>query len=287
MKFSLGTFEPVGDRTYVAVADPASVNIGLVVGTTGVLLIDTGSSPAQGAEIAAAASEIAGDIPLTHVVITHAHHDHLYGLAGVLASGGVTSIAHKNLAALLAAGRPPANELERFGITDSDVLTPERTYSLALSVDLGDCHAEVVHFGRGHTDHDSVVIIPERGVVFAGDLLESAQPPIAGPDAWPAEWPKTLDGTLGTLRRHVVIIPGHGPAMSQTDAFIQRAEMAWLNGLAEQRHNEGAPAAGSWKPDAECPWPQQPSEDFVAQAMRRLEASGRPRKRSLPLLPRG
>lgn len=305
MRFSLAPFEPVGDRAYVAVAEPASVNIGLVVGTTGALLVDTGSSPAQGAEIAAAASEIAGDVPLTHVVVTHAHYDHLYGLAGVLGASGmpgsnqvpgstsaprsarVESIAHRNLAALLESGRPSAEELERFGMTDADLVVPARTYSLALSVDLGDCHAEVVHFGRGHTDHDSVVIIPERGVVFAGDLLESAQPPVAGPDAWPAEWPKTLDGTLGTLRRHVTIIPGHGPAMSQTDAFIQRAEIAWLNGKAEQLHDAGSPAEGSWTPDAEWPWPQQPGEEFVAQALRRLEASGRPRKRSLPLLSKG
>ena len=59
----MGTFEAVADRVYVAVAEPASVNIGLVVGTEGALVVDTGSCPAQGAEIRRRAAAVAGDVP--------------------------------------------------------------------------------------------------------------------------------------------------------------------------------------------------------------------------------
>ena len=51
MEFSLSEFEPVGDRVHVAVAEPEGVNVGLVVGSTGALLVDTGSSPEQGRAI--------------------------------------------------------------------------------------------------------------------------------------------------------------------------------------------------------------------------------------------
>lgn len=49
MEFSLSEFEPVGDRVHVAVAEPEGVNVGLVVGSTGALLVDTGSSPSRAA----------------------------------------------------------------------------------------------------------------------------------------------------------------------------------------------------------------------------------------------
>ena len=58
MTFSLSEFEPVADRVYRAVAEPEAVNLGLVVGTTGALVVDTGSSPAQGRALREAAQRL-------------------------------------------------------------------------------------------------------------------------------------------------------------------------------------------------------------------------------------
>jgi len=280
VEFTLSGFEPIADRVYRAVAQPASVNIGLVVGSTGALLIDTGNSPAQGAMIRDAAQAVAGDVPLTHVALTHAHHDHLYGLA---AFEDLDTISHRGLATWLAAGGPGPAELARFGMTDADLAQPTRTFGLATSIDLGDCHAELIHFGRGHTDHDVTVVVPLRRVAFFGDLLESSAPPACDEASWPAEWPKTLDGTLGALRRGFVVVPGHGAVMDREAAFMQRAEIHWYHDQAVELYDAGREASGAWQQD--WPWPQEPSEAFVAQALARLEASGRPRtrKRSLTL----
>ena len=130
MEYSLGTFVPVADRVHVAVAEPEGVNVGLVVGSTGALLVDTGSSPEQGRAIRAAAEAVAGDVPLTHVVVTHAHHDHVGGLA---AFGDLATLGHEHLARACAEGTPP----------------PSRTFAMASAVNLGDCHVELAHFGRG------------------------------------------------------------------------------------------------------------------------------------------
>lgn len=278
MEFTLSAFEPIADRVYRAVAQPASVNIGLVVGTTGALVVDTGSSPAQGAAIREAAQAVAGDVPLTHAVVTHAHYDHLYGLA---AFEGLDTVAHRGLAARLDSERPDAAELAAFGMTDADLVLPARTFGLATSIDLGDGHVELIHFGRGHTDHDVTVVVPSRGVVFFGDLLESSAPPVCDGDSWPAEWPKTLDGTLGALRRGFVVVPGHGDVMDREAAFMQRAEIHWHHDKAVELYDAGREASGAWQDD--WPWPQEPSEAFVAQALARLEASGRPRKRKRSL----
>lgn len=261
MQISLGVFEPVADRVYVAVAEPETVNIGLVVGTTGALLVDTGSTPGQGAAIRAAAQAVAGDVPLTHVVITHGHHDHVGGLD---AFADLITLGHRGL--------------------DAPVT---QSFGLVSAVDLGDCHVELVHFGRGHTDHDVTAVVAARGVVFFGDLLETLQAPQAGDDAWPAEWPKTLDGTLGTLQKGYVVVPGHGPMLDREGAFIQRAEIHWHHDKAVELHDAGREATGAWQAEG-WPWGQAGTEQFLARALTRLAESGRPRKRArtLPLLNR-
>lgn len=281
MEFSLGPFQPVADRVYVAVAEPASVNVGLVVGTTGAMLVDTGSSPGQGRAIRDAAQAVAGDVPLTHVAVTHAHYDHLYGLA---AFRDLESIAHDGLVDLLRTRRPDAEELARFGMTDADLVEPTRTFGMVSAVNLGDCHAELVHFGRGHTDHDLVVVIPERGVSFHGDLLESADPPAAGPDSWPADWAPTLDWVAGALPRPCRIVPGHGPVFTPDAAVAQRDEIQWLADRAVELYDAARSPQGAWT-RGEWPWTQEYAEAFVAQGIRRLEDAGRPRKRrQLPVI---
>lgn len=277
MTFELGPFTAIADRVFIARAEPASVTIGLLVGEESALVIDTGSSPTQGAAILAAAQEQAGSVPVRHAVITHAHADHYFGLGGL---PGVSSVAHRGLVAAARA----AEEQAKPGVTPTELVEPSRTFSLATTIDLGACYVEIVHFGRGHTDHDVVVLVPGRGVVFAGDLLESEGGPWAGEDTWPTEWPQTLDGMLGTLNKASVVVPGHGPLMSREDAFAQRAELAWYGGKAEELYDARTPARGAWHEGAEWPWPQAQSEAFLEVAMRRLAASGRRPSRSLRLL---
>lgn len=158
---------------------------------------------------------------------------------------------------------------------------------MASAVNLGDCHVELIHFGRGHTDHDVTAVVAARGVAYFGDLLESSAPPQAGPDSWPAEWPKTLDGTLGALQKGFVVVPGHGDPLDREGAFIQRAEIHWHNDKAVELHDAGRTAAGEWGAEG-WPWPRQGTEEFLHQALVRLAESGRPRRsqRTLPLLNR-
>ena len=83
------TWTPVADRVFVAALEPHRVNVGLNVGDDGALLVDTGNTVEQGAEVRASAEELTG-VPVTHVVLTHDHHDHVGGLDGVRASGEAT-----------------------------------------------------------------------------------------------------------------------------------------------------------------------------------------------------
>ncbi|MFV0407495.1 MAG: MBL fold metallo-hydrolase [Propioniciclava sp.] len=283
MEFSLTEFLPVTDRVYRAVAQPHGVTIGLVVGDAAALVVDTGNSVAQGRAIREAARHVAAGVPLAHVVVTHAHSDHLLGLG---AFTDLTTWGARGLPEAWAAAPPSADELAAGRVDLAAVVFPTQTFSLAATINLGGVHAELVNFGPGHTAADAVVILPEVGVVFAGDLLESAAFPAIGPDSALADWPRTLDGTLGTLRSHSTIVPGHGPVMDQAGAFIQRGELAWLSGQLDLLWDNGTALADIW--DSTDQWPCTRAEAEAAAAIRftQFEAENRPRRRTLPLLGR-
>ena len=246
MQFSVGEFAPVADGVHVAVAEPAGVNVGLVVGEAGCLVVDTGSSPEQGAEIRRAAEKVTG-VPVVGVLVTHWHYDHLFGLA---AFTDVPSYAHETVPAWL--DRPECREAAPgLGVEVSALTAPTHTLSLAKVIDVGGRRVEVVHFGRGHTDGDLVAIVPDASLIFSGDLLESAGPPSFGEDSHLREWPSAVDGILGLVSEHTVLVPGHGDPMDRLAAFTQRAEISGLYGQAEYLVAQGvriedAYEAGEW-----------------------------------------
>jgi glyoxylase-like metal-dependent hydrolase (beta-lactamase superfamily II) len=66
---------------------------------------------------------------------------------------------------------------------------------------------ELAYHGRGHTDGDISVHVPDANVLFAGDLVENGAPPSFG-DGYPIEWPDAVERLLPLARGAVV--PGHG-----------------------------------------------------------------------------
>ena len=251
MQFSLTPFEELRPGAWRAVAQPASVNIGLVAGTSGALLIDTGSTPAQGADIRSAAEDVLG-VPLVGVVVTHAHFDHYYGLA---AFDDLPTYGHESLVTALDADQVDV-EASDLGFDRTELKPPNRPMALARMVDLGDRYVEIVHFGRGHTAGDLVVIVPDLQLIFTGDLFEQSAPPAMGPDCFLKEWPAALDGILGLVNADTMLVPGHGEPFDQVFAFTQRAEISAVYGqveylIAQGVKQEDALATGEWQFDDE------------------------------------
>jgi len=219
--FALGEWRELAPGIHRAVAEPESVNLGLVVGTESALLVDTGSSPAQGEAVRTSLSRVT-DLPLAAVVVTHWHYDHAYGLA---AFRGAATIGHETVRARLRSAEA-AREATRLGLTTTDLAMPDRDIALATSVDLGGRRVEIAHIGRGHTDGDLVVVVPDADLVFAGDLIESAGPASFGPDSFPTEWPGTLDALVGLMTGRTVAVPGHGEPVDREFVFEQRGRIA-------------------------------------------------------------
>lgn len=277
MQTSLGPFEQIADGVFVAVAEPASVNIGLVVGNTSALVIDTGCSPSHGAAIRQAAEAAAG-VPVRAVMVTHWHWDHFFGLAGF---AGMPSYGHASLDTWLGSDGLAVSAAE-VGVPVRDLVPPTHPFSLARVIDLGDRRVEMVHFGRAHTDGDVVAIVPDANVIFAGDLLEQSGPPAFGPDCHPKDWPSAVDGILGLVDEHTIVVPGHGGTIDRMYAFDQRARISGLYGQAEHLARRGIRLAEAY---AAGEWPF--SEEVVREALpiiyEELAAEGIHPGRHLPL----
>lgn len=220
---ALGPWQELAPSVWRAVAEPDAVNLVLVTGSERALLVDTGSSPAQGRAVRAAVAEVTA-VPLEVVVVTHAHADHLFGLP---AFDDLVTVGHE------------------------DVPGPNRPMALATAFDLGGRRVEVAHLGRGHTSGDLVVVLADADLVVVGDLVESAGPPSLGPDSFLQEWPVTVDGIIGLMTGETRAVPGHGDPVDRPYVYEQRGRLSAIAGEVRRLAEAGVSAAdaadrGDW-----------------------------------------
>ncbi|MEU7083664.1 MBL fold metallo-hydrolase [Streptomyces achromogenes] len=205
---------------------------GLVVGEGTALLVDAGSSLAEGVRLRTAAEDLAGG-RVTHLALTHPHFDHVFG-AAVFAGAEVYGAV--GLDAVFAFERAELRlDAVRNGlpVADADeavdaLVTPRHLVSGEWTLDLGGGRqALLANVGPGHTAHDLAVLVPgSPEVVFCGDLVEESGEPQAGPDAVPARWPDALDRLLALGGEDAVYVPGHGAAVDAAFVRRQRDELA-------------------------------------------------------------
>jgi glyoxylase-like metal-dependent hydrolase (beta-lactamase superfamily II) len=219
--FALGPWRELRSGVYLTVAQPESVNLGLIVGSQGTLLVDTGSSPAQGRALRGSLTAVT-DRPLAAVVVTHWHYDHAFGLS---AFADIPRIAHESLHSRLASAEAAA-EAKRLGVDPDELGQPNVELAVATALDLGDRRVEIAHLGGGHTDGDLVVVVPDADLIFAGDLIETAGPPSFEPDSVPDEWPATLDAVIALMTAGTLAVPGHGQPVGREFVFEQRSRIA-------------------------------------------------------------
>ncbi len=207
-------------------------NTGFIVGRDGVAVIDTGGSPRVGADLLKAI-RAQTDLPITFVINTHMHPDHVFGNAAFV-DEKPTFVGHRKLPRALAARARrylKANEelLGKEAFDGTQIIAPTLLVEDKLKVDLGDRVLILEAHKTAHTDNDVTVYDKQTGTLFLGDLLFAKHVPAL--DGSIRGWLALLD-QLSQRKDVARVVPGHGPAsVDWPDAFA--AEKRYLARIAD------------------------------------------------------
>jgi glyoxylase-like metal-dependent hydrolase (beta-lactamase superfamily II) len=197
-------------------------NAGFVVTPAGVVVIDALGSPELARELRAEIARVT-PLPVTHVIVTHYHADHIYGLQ-TFKDEGATIVAHRQALLYLhsdtARQRLQASREELFPWIDERTrLVPADLWlDGPTTLRVGGLVFDIRPVGPSHTPEDLVVWVPGPRVLFAGDLVFRGRIPFVG-QADSAHWVEALDTLVGFDA--AVIVPGHGPVSASARADLE------------------------------------------------------------------
>jgi len=213
----LTTFK-VRDNFYM-IRSGASGNCSVLIADDGVVLIDNKFEMDHDA-IMTKLREIT-DKPILYVIDTHMHGDHSGGNATKQALGAKV-IAHENA---------------RFQMAKSQTTgLPNLTLEDHMRLYHGEFILDLYWLGRGHTDGDVVVHLPEQSMIFMGDLFATWEPYVTLID-YPGggslrEWTRTLERAQALP--FDVVIPGHGGPTDRAHLETYRVQLVRMQDMVRE-----------------------------------------------------
>ena len=212
-------------------------NTGFLTGRTGVTSVDTCSTERRTRDYLAAIAATTAQ-PVRTLINTHHHGDHTHGNYLL---PGATIVAHDRCREeMLAAGLPNFGGL--FGDVDwggIEIAPPFLTYADRVTLYSDDLRCEVRYVGSpAHTTNDSIVWIPERSVLFAGDLIFNGGTPfmLMGSVTGAVDVLENVLKPLGAA----TIVPGHGDVCGPAAIDDVLGYLRFVLGVARAGKTAGA-----------------------------------------------
>lgn len=209
-----------------ALGSPANQNFisnaAFVVTPAGVVVIDALGSPALAARLIEEIRKVTPQ-PITHVLVTHYHADHIYGLQ-VFKAMGAKIIAHQAARQYLNSETArlrlevSRRELAPWVNDQTTLVDADEWIDGDRSIVVGGVTFQIKPVGPSHTPEDIAIYLPSEKVLFAGDLVFRSRIPYVG-QADSRHWIAALDTLLGFDA--LVIVPGHGAISKEARKDMQ------------------------------------------------------------------
>lgn len=222
------------------------VNTGFIIGRDGVIVIDSGPSWRYGKEMRAAIEQVT-DKPIAKVLISHFHPDHFLGNQG---------FADTKIVALPETVKGIRQQGELFNdamyrlvgpwMKGTEVVVPNRL-DFQQFVTIAGRKLKLIKLS-GHSGSDLAVFDQFSGVLFAADSVFFERTPTT-PHADIEQWLHELK--LLEDIPFKVLVPGHGPVVTDKRAIRQTADyLAWLQKSLTRLADQGQSMAEALQPDA-------------------------------------
>jgi cyclase len=215
--------EQLRDGIYL-IQSSSSGNITVFTSDDGLLLVDTKLTNEYDGAMELLRSVT--DKPIRFVINTHMHPDHTGGNAFIEALGSnivATENARKRLA-----------ETQMSGL-------PNITFDDHMRLFFGGRVMDFYWLGRGHTDGDLVIHLPEDGLILTGDLFAGGDPFVRAVDhnggGNLTEWSSTLKKVLEL--DFDAVIPGHSELTDRAKLQAYLDDTVRIQDLIREMHAAG------------------------------------------------
>ncbi|MBF4992449.1 quinoprotein relay system zinc metallohydrolase 2 [Methylophilus sp. QUAN] len=201
-------------------------NLGVVVGSEAIAVIDSGGSKHTGEQLLQAIKTIS-PLPIRYVINTHVHPDHTYGNAAF--QNGVTHfVGHEKLANTMLLRKEQYEKLNARLLGEagkaSTTIPPDTMVHDQLTLDLGGRSLQLQAQTVAHTHTDLTVLDTKTNTLFTGDLLFAQRTPVVEGDL------KRLIAALEQINQshYALIVPGHGLESNDQPTMLGN-ELRYLN----------------------------------------------------------
>ena len=198
-------------------------NTAVFVTAKGVVVVDT-KNPGWGAPLIARIRELT-DKPITTIINTHSHGDHVSG--NVEFEPNVDVVVQANTATnMKKMASPPGFAPPPGGAPTQTIFEqnggrglPKKTFKDKMTIGSGADQIELRYFGRGHTNGDAWIIFPALRTMHAGDIFSGKNIPILDSNNGGSgvDMPETLKKAADFAKNVDAIITGHSTVMTMAD----------------------------------------------------------------------
>ena len=196
-------------------------NASAIVTDAGVVIVDTLGSPSLAVLFLSKLREVT-EQPITTVILTHYHADHIYGLQ-VFKELGATVIAPAGAWDYL--DSPAAKDrlderrlsLDPWVNDDTRLVAPDRVIDANQTLTIGGVTLTLSYLGSAHSDGDLSVLVQPDQVLLSGDIIFEGRLPWVG-DADTAHWLTVLQQLQQSGPK--ALVPGHGPVATDPAASV-------------------------------------------------------------------